>query len=204
MAYLTTFFTSIFANSVLLDGQGINTVSDFAKIRSKRKFWIFVFYLIAAVAMGFVAFGYSKLTKWLPGVLPEGDNWTWVSPVVEYCQPIILVLAMAILLGLFFLIVHLSPKMREDIKPEQLSVLLNTSIYAIALSIITLTSRSSDFLLILVNICGLPLGYLLSFVLFEPILDRIKASNAPKGFKGIPLMLVTMAGMCLCFASLTF
>ena len=62
MAYLTTFFTSIFANSVLLDGQGINTVSDFAKIRSKRKFWIFVFYLIAAVAMGFVAFGYSKLT----------------------------------------------------------------------------------------------------------------------------------------------
>ena len=179
MAYLTTFFTSIFANSVLLDGQGINTVSDFAKIRSKRKFWIFVFYLIAAVAMGFVAFGYSKLTKWLPGVLPEGDNWTWVSPVVEYCQPIILVLAMAILLGLFFLIVHLSPKMREDIKPEQLSVLLNTSIY-------------------------LPVGYLLSFVLFEPILDRIKASNAPKGFKGIPLMLVTMAGMCLCFASLTF
>ncbi len=203
MSYLATFFTCLFANSLLLEGKGVNAVTDYAKTK-KGKAILFLFYLIAAVIMGFVAYGYTYLIDAVPGWVEGKESLTWLSDTVTYCEPVVFVLAMAIILGIFYALVQLSPKMKDEIKPESFNLLLNTSLFAIALSILSLAGGTDDFKLLLVNIFGLPAGYLLSFLVFEPILDRIKASNASKGFKGVPLMLVTMAGMCLCFASLAF
>ncbi len=203
MSYLATFFTCLFANSILLQGKGVNAVSDYAKTK-KGKGLLFLFYLIAAVVIGFVAYGYTYLIDAVPGWIEGKEGWEWLNSAVTYVQPVIFVLAMAILLGIFYALVQLSPKLKEEIKPESFNLLLNTSLFAIALSILAFAGGNDDFTLLIVNIFGLPAGYLLSFLIFEPILDRIQASNASKGFKGVPLMLVTMAGMCLCFASLAF
>ena len=204
MTYLATFFTCIFANSVLLQGKGANSVRDYANIKKYRGL-LFFFYVVAAIAIGFIAYGYSLfLANTLPDLIGDNADLNWLKDCFTYIEPVVFVLALAFILGIFYALIQLSPKVANDLKPESLSILLNTSLFAIALSIVTLASGTDDFLLILVNIFGLPAGYLLSFLVFEPILDRIQASNAPKGFKGAPLMLICMAGMCLCFASLAF
>ena len=202
MTYLATFFTCLFANNVLLQGKGVNFVSDASKTK-KGKALLFFFYLLAAVIVGFVAYGYSMFLQWLPGKISGNENLAWLTSAASYIEPVVFVLTLAIVLGIFFALIQLSPKLKEEIKPESLGLLLNTSLFAIALSILALAS-SHDILLIVVNVFGLPAGYLLSAIIFEPVLERIQASNASKGFKGAPLMLVTMAGMCLCFASLAF
>lgn len=189
MQYLTTFFVSLFANNLILTGKGLNTVEDFHGIK-KAKFLSVIFYFLAAIVLAVTAYVYNL-------VLADHQS-------LAYFEPLAFVLVMAVLAGIFYALLCISPKLREEYKPEWISFFLNTSLFTVAYSILALVGSSDDMLLLVVNAVGLPLGYILSFVVFEPIIERIRISNAMKGFKTAPLVLITMAGMALCFASLSF
>lgn len=189
MEYLTTFFVSLFAGNLVLTGRGASLVSQYSEAKRYRPL-LLLFYVIAGLAIGASAYGLNLLLD--------------LHPVMQYVQPLFFVLILAILVAVFYALICLSPKMKENLRPEWLGILLNTSLFAVAMSVLSLVGTTSDIWAIVASACGLPLGYVLTIVVFEPIVERIRISNALKGFKTMPLVLITMAGMCLCFASLTF
>lgn len=189
MEYLTAFFVALFAGNLILTGQGASAIDQYRQAKKFRPL-LLLFYLISGIAVGASAYGLSFLEN--------------LHPVMQYVAPLFFVLVLALLIALFYALLCLSPKAKEEFQPEWFGLLLNTSLFAIAMSVLTLVGTTDDILLIVSNCCGLPLGYVLTFVVFEPIVERISISNAMRGFKTMPLVLITLAGMCLCFVSLTF
>lgn len=189
MEYLTAFFVALFAGNLILTGQGMHAIDQYHQAKKFRPL-LLLFYLIAGIAVSAAAYGFTFLEN--------------LHPAVEYVAPLFFVLVLAVLVAIFYALICLSPKAKAELKPEWFGLLLNTSLFAIAMSVLSLVGTTDDPLLFLSNACGLPLGYVLTFVIFEPIYERISISNAMRGFKGMPLVLLTLSGMCLCFVSLTF
>jgi hypothetical protein len=190
MEFLAGFFTSLFANNLVLSGKGVNLFASFATQKTSHKIILFGFYVIAAVILGLVAYLLAAIAA---------QNEAFRINLIPY-QILILVGVMVVLTLVFVLITKLCHL--DDLKSDYLNVALNTSLLAIGLIVLSLQKAEPG--LILANIIGLPVGFLLSVFVFEPIADRIEISDAPTAFKGIPLLLISTAALLLACYSLKF
>ena len=190
MEFLATFFgticASIFGSNIVLLGKSDYSFLRMKENKTKKFLFLLCFYLIEAIALGFVAFGVAKLAAKVE--------------MIRYLSIVIF----ALVIGLFVLGGYiLTDKVEKfkELKPMLIPALLNSSLLAVALTIFSLSEPSVA--LLIGNCLGLPLGYVLSFFVFTPIAVRIEESTAPKGFKTVPLILVSTALFILGFAMLT-
>lgn len=190
MEFLTGFFTSLFANNLFLTGKGVSSLVNTTKDTSKKVGFTLLFYFIAAILLGLVAYGLTYLTDYFADI--------------HYFYVLILVGSLIVISLLYYLITMPFKRAHEALKEDGLQIILSTATFAIALAIITLVEEQASLYLLLANIIGLPLGYLLSVVVFRPVVDRIAISNAPNGFKGGPLILISSCIIVLAFSALTF
>ncbi len=190
MTYLIGFFSSLLTNNVVTLGYGISGVSHTSTHRVKKFTLFVIFYLIAGIAMGLSAWGMASFEA--------------TYPILQYFEIVIYAVIIAILALIFYGLAsafHASKEFKEDILP----FVINTSLYGICLFVSSLISNgNSDIIYIIVNSLGLALGYVCTIVVFKPIAERIEASNAGLGFKGIPLILILLAILCLALGSLSF
>lgn len=189
MEFLAVLFTSIFANNIVIAGKGINDSATFPK---KKYSWILlVLFFLESLILAGMAIGFKALVVLLP--------------VFKYLSFFIFVLVMAIITALFYLLVmKVFPEtIRNELKDEFVSVTVNTALLAIAMVIMT-AKDSVSTLNLFAYALGLPLGYIASTYVFSAILERVNGSTAPKGFKGLPLLILSVAGLCLCLGALSF
>ncbi len=190
MEFLAGFFTSLFVSNLFLAGKGVSTATSLVKKEDKGRVLLLLYYFIAALLLALASYGISYLE----------DFFTDIS----YFYVLILVGVMVLVALLFYLLTIPFQNAHTLFKEEGVRVLLSSAIFAVALSVLTLAGDSPSLSLLLANIVGLPFGYLVSILVFIPIRDRIAISNAPKGFKGEPLILISSCIIILAFAALSF
>ncbi len=190
MEYLIGFFSSLLTNNITAEGYGISGLAHSSKNRWKQ-FWLYcIFYIIAGVLMGLFAYGLAVF---------EADH-----PRTVYFNIIIYACLIAVLVLIFYGIscaAHQSEEFKQDVLP----LIVNSSLLGICFYVTGIISEgNSDIVFILVNSLGLACGYVVTQIVFRPIYDRIQASNAGTGFKGIPLILILLAILCLALGALSF
>jgi Na+-translocating ferredoxin:NAD+ oxidoreductase RnfA subunit len=188
MTILGVLLTSFFANNVALTGYGLKTSKELGSFKGKHSWILFCLYFIEALVLGGVA------------LLLRGK-----TGVIKYLAILIFVLIMAVCTGLFYLLNEKCFKedVRAEMKDNFYLVAINSSLLAIATSLFTFSSEVSNT----VAICSLfflPIGYLLSSYVFSALYDRVNTPDAPKGFRGMPLLLLCVAGLCLGITMLSF
>lgn len=190
MEFLTGFLTSLFAHNLLLMGKGVNAIVSLNVDGKKSHKYVLVYYFLTALILGFAAYGLSFAEK--------------VFSDIKYFYILILVGVLVFISLIFYAITIPMKKAHQALKDECIGIILSTATFAVALAILTLTQEQASLPLILANIIGLPLGYVFSILVFRPITERIAISNAPKGFKGGPLILITSCLIVLAFSALSF
>ncbi len=190
MEFLTGFLTSLFAHNLLLMGKGVNAIVSLSVDNKKSHKYVIIYYFLSALILGFVAYGLNFAEQ----VLSE----------IKYFYILILVGALVLISILFYVITIPIKKAHQALKDECVAIILSTATFAVGLAVLTLVQEQASLLLILANIIGLPLGYVFSILVFRPITERITISNAPKGFKGGPLILITSCIIVLAFSALSF
>ena len=190
MEFLTCFLTSIFSHNLLLAGKGVNAIVGLSVDEKHSHGFIIFYYFITAIILGFVAYGLTFLEK--------------VFADISYFYILILVVTLVVLSLLFYACTIPFKKAHESLKENAVGIIISTATFAVALSVLTAVQEQASIWMILANIIGLPLGYVFSIFVFRPIMERIDISNAPKGFKGGPLILITSCLIVLAFSILAF
>jgi Na+-translocating ferredoxin:NAD+ oxidoreductase RnfA subunit len=191
MEFFAAFFTSFFANGLLVSAHGINGYRSLASQKGKAKYACFAFYLFASVILGLIAYGLAYVMKALPAL--------------AYFEVLILVSVMILLTLAFLGISRLFKDVSETLRKALPEILLNTALYSIAIAVLTLfRAETLTWPLLFANILGLPLGFLVSVLVVEPIERRLEISAAPKAFKGVPLVLICLAALSLAVYGLAF
>lgn len=188
MEFLVTLFSSLFANNIVLAGHGLRDAGTFHK---RSKSWILIIlFFVESIILSLCSLGFRELVK--------------LSPLFKYLSILFFVLISIGCDMLFYLIMSKinKGKFKEEMINEGLSVAINSALLDISLSILLLTDVSilSTFGAIL----GLPLGFIGSTYVCGAILNRVNTSDQPKGFKGLPLLLISIAGLALAMSSLVF
>ncbi len=190
MEFLIGFFSSLFVNCLLISGEGINGYKPLAEKKGMAKYVAFIYYFIASVILGFVSYGLS-LVK---------DN----ALLTDFTLFIIVVLAIVLAVAFYFITKYCFKGFFDELKDSIFDIIINTASISVALSVVTLVLADGTLPTVLGNIFGLPIGFLVSVLVFAPIQERISNSNAPKYFKGIPLALLSLACLALATYGLSF
>lgn len=189
MEFVTLFFASLFANNLLLAGKGVRQTALF---QSKKHGWVLaLFFFIEAMALAVVALFIRRFVAELE--------------VLKYLSILIFAFVMAIFTFIFDLMVNhvFKDEIREDLKDHFATVSINSALMAIAFTVFTIAANTS-WLSILGIVLGLPLGYLVFNYICGALMERFEISSAPKGFKGIPLLLICLSGLALSLSMLHF
>ena len=187
MEFIASLFTAIFADNIITYGKGIK---DAKELRWKKHSWIlFVLFLVEAVILGGAAIGLRAL----------GKNFD----IFQYLSFLILVLLMVLITGGFYLLLKVFPEeIRQGLSHQFVSVTINSALLAIAASLFFAADMSNLKLVGLM--LGLPLGFLVSTYVIAPLYDRVDSDDAMKGFRGLPLLLLVLAGLVLSLSALKF
>jgi len=189
---MNTFFaaalTSLFANNLVALGYGIKEGKDFSAKPAKGSWVLLVFFFLEAVVLALVSYTLAPYCQ-------EG--------LMKSMTTLIFVALMVLLCALFLLFSRFFPaEIQQTVKDSLLELGLNSALMAVAVVFLTL-KRSSPALLF-GTLLFLPVGYLLSTYVLKALMERIELSDAPKGFKGMPLLLLTLSGLALAVTMLSF
>lgn len=188
MSFLTTLLTSLFANNIILAGHGLK---DGAYFHKKKSSWILVVLFFGeALILGACGLGFRALASKVE--------------LIKYLS-ILFFVAISILCDvIFYIIAHYFFKddIKQDMKDESVSIAINSALLAISMEILLLTDASLP--VALASIIGLPLGFIGATYVCGPVVDRLDTADQPKGFRGLPLLIISLAGLALAMSSLHF
>ena len=185
MEFLATFLTALIANGVINSGIGIR---DAEKISHKKPKWLLLaFFFVESLILGGVSIGLSAL----------GDKFEIFSDF----SVLILVVVMVLITALFLFLKRFLPaKLQEGLSDSLVEIGVNSALLAIAAVVMS----ASSWLVSLATMIALPFAYAAMVYAIEPLMERISIANAPKGFKGIPLLLLCIACLALCLTQIKF
>lgn len=182
MTFFSGLISSIFANNLVIAGYSLKANQQAGK-RNPYRWVLFLLYFVEALLLSFAALGFRAL---------KADH-----PIFNYLSILVFVILDALMTGIFYYLIR--PLFKDEVKAslgeDYLSLLLNSSLLAIAISILSLAEDAS-FGLILGTMLGLPLGFLLSSYVFTAIEERLEA-NETKTYMRVPLLLLSLAGLAL-------
>ena len=191
MTFFAALFTAVFANNVILVGHGLKDSYDLIRIKTKKPWLLLAVYFLEALILGGFAFLWAALAK---------NNVLW-----KYLSLLFNILIMALLLtGFYHCMKKFLPDFATEIRNKIPEVMINTSLITVCIEVLELVLNGSSTALVFGSILGYPLGFLLSTFVFRAVMERIEVSNAPKGFRTMPLLLLVTAGLCLSMTMLSF
>lgn len=189
MEFFGILLTSLFANNLAFTGHAVKQSLELGQNKSKYKWVLFVLFFVESILLGIFAYLMRDVVA---------DSVMW-----KYLSIFLYVVFLGILDGVFYLISHKFPVAVQDgIKDSFLEIGLNSALMALAATLVSLTD--TNFGWAFVTMLFLPLGYIASSYIFAALYERIELSNAPKGFKGMPLVLLSIAGLALGLTMLSF
>lgn len=188
MEFLLSLLTSLFANNIVLHGHGLK---DAATFHTHKRSWILVILFFAeAVILGLCSYGFSYLIK--------------VDEIFKYLSILFFVIISIGCDLVFYALIHkFAPaEIKEEMLHEGVSIAINSALLDISLTILLLIDAS--VLTTLGTCIGLPLGFICATYVTGAILERVSGSDNPRGFKGLPLVLITIAILALAASALKF
>ncbi len=189
MEFVTVFFASLFANNLLLAGKGVRQSALFGK---KKHGWVLsLFFFVESITLAIVAFLLRKFTAQFE--------------IIKYLSILIFAFVMAICTFFFDLLINhtFKDEIRESLKDHFATTTINSALMAIAFTIFMVAPETSPMTLIAITL-GAPIGYLVFNCICGALMERLEVTTAPKGFKGIPLLLICLSGLALSLSMLHF
>lgn len=189
MEFLTVFFATILADNLLLAGKGVRETALMGK---KKYSWILaLFFFAEALLLGGVAVIVHRYLK--------------EFEVLKYLS--LLIFAFVMVFSTFFFEILVNKAFKEEIRNELKDsfslITINSALMAIAVSIFA-AAPTVPSLTLLAVVFASPIAYLVFAYIFGALMERFEILSAPKGFKGLPLLLICLAGLTLSLSMLHF
>lgn len=193
MQFLGVLLSAFFAHSLVLSGYGLRQNVALGAKKTLYRWVLLCLYFVEALILGFAGWGFRALAA-------NNAMWTYLTPLFA-------VLIMSICLGGFALLTkYCFPEaMRNDLSDSYVEIGLNSSLLALVVVLLSYEAGTDAVMLIGSIIC-LPLGYLAASYATGAVLDRLSVSNTngPFRFATMPLLLLSIAGLCLGCWMMTF
>ena len=193
MQFLGVLLSSFFAHSLVLSGYGFRQNASLGARKTKYRWIVLSFYFVEALILGFAGWGFRSLAA-------NQGMWTYLTPLFS-------VLIMALCLGGFVLLAHFcfSHQIKTDLADSYIEIGLNSSLLALVIVLLSYEAGTDATILVGSIVC-LPLGYLAASYATGAVLDRLSfaPANGPSRFATMPLLLLSIAGLCLGCWMMTF
>lgn len=188
MLFLSTLFTSIIANNVVLTGyKGLCSYLGISR-KSSSAFGMGVALTFVCILSGLVAWAIGLLFGWLK--TSQGIDITFMSTVVYILVIASLVQLVELLIKKFFVGLYHSLGIYLPL------ITTNCVVLGLALAVGSMTA--AEWPQMLGTVLGVPLGFFLVIMLFSAIRSRLE--YAPKYFRGAAIGLIATAFMALAFS----
>lgn len=182
MEFIGAVLTALFAENLILQGHDIRDGIHLGNRHYPHRIFFFILFLFESLVLSSLAIVIVKFGKQVE--------------ILKYISFFIFALTDTLRIVLFDLLLKkLAPKISKEREEDWIELASTNAIMAICA--FALTFRDFSALKIAGYRISRPVGFVLSSFVLYPLYERVCQDSKAKSFKGIPLLLLSLAGASL-------
>lgn len=189
MQFFGAILTAFFAQNLILQGHDLRDGVHLGNRHYPHRFYFLILYVVESLIISAIGILISRFGKG--------------REILTYLSFFIYRLAAALLTGIFTLIFKkFVPQLERDRHEDWIERSCRTALIAVGAA--ALTFRNYSTAKWVGYRIGLPLGFALSSIVFSALFDRVNQDSQSKSFRGVPLLLLSLAGASLGVVRMSF